>query len=141
MEAAAADLLAMGARGVLVKGGHLPGETVTDLLASAAGTEVFENPRIDTPHTHGTGCTLASAIATGLAQGLSLRAAVVRARAYLLAALRHPPASAADRAPSATGTRSRPFQGRARPRSRGRGSTPADPGGARIPPGVMPLER
>ena len=91
MKAAAEDLLALGAEAVLVKGGHLAGPTVSDLLADGAGFEVFESPRIDTPHTHGTGCTLASAIATGLAQGLALRDAVVRARAYLLEALRQAP--------------------------------------------------
>ena len=76
---------------MLVKGGHLDGETVTDVLATRDGHETFASPRIETPHTHGTGCTLASAIATGLAQGLALRAAVVRARAYLQQALRTAP--------------------------------------------------
>ncbi len=111
MEAAAADLLAMGARAVLLKGGHLPGATVRDLLAGAAGVEVFENPRIDTPHTHGTGCTLASAIATGLAQGLPLRGAVVRARAYLLEALRRPPGVGGGQGPVGHGHTVAPFPG------------------------------
>ena len=83
MEAAARALLEVGARAVLLKGGHLEGETVTDLLLTNDGMECFLSPRIDTPHTHGTGCTLASAIAAGLAQGLSVRDAVVRARAYV----------------------------------------------------------
>jgi len=91
MRAAAEALLALGAGAVLVKGGHLPGPVVRDLLADAAGIEVLENPRIETRHVHGTGCTLASAIATGLAQGLALREAVVRARAYLQEALRRAP--------------------------------------------------
>ena len=52
---------------------------------------VAENPRLDTPHLHGTGCTLASAIATGLAQGLELAAAYRRARAYLQEAIRTAP--------------------------------------------------
>ena len=73
-------LLALGARAVLLKGGHLPGERVVDLLATAAGIERFEDARIDTRHTHGTGCTLASAVAAGLAQGMALRDAVARAR-------------------------------------------------------------
>ena len=68
------------------------GLTVIDLLAEAGRTpEAFESPRIDTPHTHGTGCTLASAIAVGLAQGLSVRDAVVRARAYVIEAIRTAP--------------------------------------------------
>ena len=69
---------------VLLKGGHLPGATVIDILAvDGEIVEVFESPRIDTPHTHGTGCTLASATATGLAQGMAVRDAVARARRYV----------------------------------------------------------
>lgn len=89
---AADKLLALGPRAVLLKGGHLEGAMVSDLLVSAAGeAEVFESPRQETRHTHGTGCTLASAIATGLAQGLVLREAVARARAYLQEAIRKAP--------------------------------------------------
>ncbi len=62
-------------------------DTVTDLLTTEAGTEAFAAPRIATRHTHGTGCTTASAVAAGLAQGLSLRDAVIRARLYVRAAL------------------------------------------------------
>jgi hydroxymethylpyrimidine/phosphomethylpyrimidine kinase len=87
MAAAARALLAMGARAVLVTGGHLAGETLTDLLLDASGCDMFSAPRIETRHTHGTGCTLASAIATGLAQGMTLRDAVLRARAYVRAAI------------------------------------------------------
>ena len=72
-------LLAAGARAVLMKGGHIAGERVVDLLLTVAGETTFEGERIDTRHTHGTGCTLASACATGLAQGLSLTEAVARA--------------------------------------------------------------
>ena len=80
--AAARKLAAAGT--VLLKGGHLPGETVIDILAvDGEIVEVFESPRIDTPHTHGTGCTLASATATGLAQGMAVRDAVARARRYV----------------------------------------------------------
>ena len=80
----ARKLAAAGAAAVLLKGGHLPGETVIDILAvDGEIVEVFESPRIDTPHTHGTGCTLASATATGLAQGMALRDAVARARRYV----------------------------------------------------------
>src|SRR5262245_42424643 len=67
MRAAGERLLAFGCRAVLVKGGHLPGETVSDVLVTAAGARIWEDPRLATRHTHGTGCTLASAIAAGLA--------------------------------------------------------------------------
>ena len=69
----------------------MDGATVTDVLVTREGVRCFENPRIDTVHTHGTGCTLASAIATGLAQGLALEPAAVRARAYLIEAIRQAP--------------------------------------------------
>ena len=89
MAAAAEVLLAMGPGAVLVKGGHLNDEAmVADyLLTNSGGREIFEDTRIDTPNTHGTGCTLASAIACGIAQGLSVRDAVVRARAYVRLAI------------------------------------------------------
>lgn len=87
MREAAADLRALGVPAVLLKGGHLEGDVVTDLLVTAEGTEEFSSPRIDTRHTHGTGCTLASAVAAGLAQGMALRDAVARARAYVRAAI------------------------------------------------------
>ncbi|MDJ0389884.1 bifunctional hydroxymethylpyrimidine kinase/phosphomethylpyrimidine kinase [Roseomonas sp. E05] len=91
MREAAGRLLALGVPAVLLKGGHLPGTRLVDLLATPEGVETFESERIETPHTHGTGCTLASAIAAGLAQGLGLRGAVARARAYVQAALRTAP--------------------------------------------------
>src|SRR6185437_13052036 len=78
MHHAASALLTLGAPAVLLKGGHLAGEQVVDLLATFEGVEVFAAPRITSRHTHGTGCTLASAVAAGLAQGLALRDAVVR---------------------------------------------------------------
>jgi hydroxymethylpyrimidine/phosphomethylpyrimidine kinase len=87
MEGAAMALLALGAKSVLLKGGHLPGDEVIDVLATEAGTVLFRSSRIHTRHTHGTGCTLASAVATGLAQGMALPEAVARARAYVRAAL------------------------------------------------------
>ena len=70
---------------LLVKGGHAEGETVTDRLIEPGEGEVarWEAPRIDTRHTHGTGCTLASAIATGLAQGMPLEPAIARARDFV----------------------------------------------------------
>ncbi len=87
MAAAAAALRGLGAGAVLLKGGHLDGDEVTDVLATADGIALFRAPRIATRHTHGTGCTLASAIATGLAQGMALAEAVARARAYVRAAI------------------------------------------------------
>ncbi|HTV45134.1 MAG TPA: bifunctional hydroxymethylpyrimidine kinase/phosphomethylpyrimidine kinase [Stellaceae bacterium] len=91
MRAAGEILLALGCRAVLLKGGHLAGDTLTDVLVSAAGVRSWESPRITTRHTHGTGCTLASAIATGLAQGRSIEDAVERARAYVQRAIASAP--------------------------------------------------
>jgi hydroxymethylpyrimidine/phosphomethylpyrimidine kinase len=96
---AADALLAMGARAVLMKGGHVPGETVTDLLITPAGETSFSGPRIETRHTHGTGCTLASAVAAGLAQGLSLETAVANAWAYVAEAIRRAPGFGAGAGP------------------------------------------
>jgi len=84
---AAVVLRGFGARAVLLKGGHLDGDEVFDVLATESGVLEFRSPRIVTRHTHGTGCTLASAIATGLAQGMPLADAVARARAYVHAAI------------------------------------------------------
>lgn len=87
-----AALAELGAKSILLKGGHLSGTQIIDRLRLETGeTLSYENPRIDSVHTHGTGCTLASAVATGLAQGLALEAAVVRARAYVLEAIRTAP--------------------------------------------------
>ncbi len=96
---AADALLTLGVPAVLLKGGHLPGEQVTDLLATIETCERFTSPRIDTRHTHGTGCTLASAVATGLAQGMELRSAVVRARDYVRAAIAAAPGYGAGAGP------------------------------------------
>jgi hydroxymethylpyrimidine/phosphomethylpyrimidine kinase len=84
-------LLRLGARAVLMKGGHVEGATVVDLLLTGEGETTFEGPRIDTRHTHGTGCTLASACATGLSQGLTMTDAVARAWAYTAEAVRRAP--------------------------------------------------
>ena len=84
-------LLARGARAVLVKGGHLDHPEVIDVLVTAAGVEAFTGPRFPGASTHGTGCTLSSAVATGLAQGLALREAVTRALNYVREAIRSAP--------------------------------------------------
>jgi hydroxymethylpyrimidine/phosphomethylpyrimidine kinase len=96
---AAQELLGQGVRAVLAKGGHLDGPTVVDWLVSANAQQRFEAPRVSTRHTHGTGCTLASAVATGLARGLPLATAVARGRAYLLAALAAAPGFGAGHGP------------------------------------------
>ncbi|MDB5751250.1 MAG: phosphomethylpyrimidine kinase [Ramlibacter sp.] len=90
LEIAAADLLALGARAVLVKGGHLEGDDIVDVLAQAgppARFEALRAGRIATINTHGTGCTLSSAIACGLALGQPLEAAVRQAAAFVRAAM------------------------------------------------------
>ncbi len=106
---AAAALVALGARAALVKGGHIDGEVVRDVLFDGDAFQVFEGPRLQTTSTHGTGCTLASAIAAGLAQGLPLGAAIARARAYLLGALRHAPGLGQGHGPLAHGWAIPPF--------------------------------
>ncbi len=88
----AEKLLTLGPSAVLVKGGHLPGDTVVDWLLTVDGLEQrFEGPRILTRSSHGTGCTLASAIATGVAEGMTLVSAIERARDYVRHALRAAP--------------------------------------------------
>jgi hydroxymethylpyrimidine/phosphomethylpyrimidine kinase len=84
-------LLSKGTRAVLMKGGHLEGELVVDLLMWSGGERRFESARVPGPNTHGTGCTLASACAAGLAQGLELEAAVERAHGYTAEAIRRAP--------------------------------------------------
>ncbi|MDI1443458.1 bifunctional hydroxymethylpyrimidine kinase/phosphomethylpyrimidine kinase [Polyangium sp. 6x1] len=91
MRRVAAALLALGPKAVLLKGGHLEGPKVTDVLVTAAGERLFEDDRIETTSTHGTGCTLASAIAAGIAQGLGVEAAITRARRYLRLAIQEAP--------------------------------------------------
>lgn len=86
---------------LLIKGGHAEGETVIDRLLETGEGEVarWEAPRIDTPSTHGTGCTLASAIATGLAQGMPLEPAIARARDFVRLALLDAPGLGAGHGP------------------------------------------
>jgi hydroxymethylpyrimidine/phosphomethylpyrimidine kinase len=99
MIAAGDDLMALGARHVLLKGGHLAGDRVCDLLFGPEGTQRFESARIDSTDTHGTGCTLASGIAAGLAQGLTVPHSVARARAYVIDAIRTAPRFGAGHGP------------------------------------------
>jgi hydroxymethylpyrimidine/phosphomethylpyrimidine kinase len=98
--AAARALQALGAKAVLMKGGHLEGPRVIDVLVTETGAvHRFDDARIASRHTHGTGCTLASSVAAGLAQGLALVEAVARARAYVRAAILAAPGFGAGHGP------------------------------------------
>lgn len=89
MQAQGEQLLAFGAKAVLMKGGHTDGDKATDLLVTPSGAEAFSAMRLITRNTHGTGCTLASAIAAGLAKRLSLIESIQQAKNYLHNALLH----------------------------------------------------
>jgi hydroxymethylpyrimidine/phosphomethylpyrimidine kinase len=89
MRRAADAILALGAGALLVKGGHLEGPASTDLFADGRTEEWLPADRIDTPHTHGTGCTLSSAIAAHLAKGASLADAVRAGKVFVTEAIRH----------------------------------------------------
>jgi hydroxymethylpyrimidine/phosphomethylpyrimidine kinase len=99
MHEAVETLLTLGVPAVLLKGGHADGDTVIDLLATQDETLEFARPRLPTRHTHGTGCTLASAVATGLAAGMTVPAAVARARDYVQAAIAAAPGIGAGHGP------------------------------------------
>jgi hydroxymethylpyrimidine/phosphomethylpyrimidine kinase len=99
LRAAGRALLGMGARAVLMKGGHVAGGTVTDLLMTPTSERLFSAPRLDSRHTHGTGCTLASACAVGLAQGLALEDTVQRAIDYVRGAIKAAPGLGAGHGP------------------------------------------
>lgn len=88
---AADTLLERGAKGALIKGGHIPGKRVIDVLQTETGEWIFESERIDTRSTHGTGCTLASACAALVAKGKDMPDAVDAARDYLYEAIKHAP--------------------------------------------------
>ena len=100
-EAAARTIHAFGPHAVLVKGGHLEdADQSVDVLFDGAGVRTFRSERIETPHTHGTGCTYASAIAAHLARGAALPEAVRRAKAYVTEAIRHGLAIGAGHGPT-----------------------------------------
>ena len=109
MTRAGEALLDMGARAVVLKGGHLPGAQVHDVLITPDGHDVFSAPRMETVHTHGTGCTMASALATGIAQGLSLHDALARALSYVHEAIRNAPGYGSGHGPIDHGHTIRPF--------------------------------
>ena len=87
MEEAARRILALGPRSVLVKGGHLKGDAV-DVLWNGREFTVFSTPRVESPSTHGTGCTFSAAIAAGLARNQALGDAIRAAKAYVTKAIR-----------------------------------------------------
>jgi hydroxymethylpyrimidine/phosphomethylpyrimidine kinase len=101
----AAEILVerLGAWSALVKGGHIEGDIIRDVLLTREGYRVFESPRIDTRATHGTGCTLASAIAAYNALGEPLEASVEKARAYVMEAIRRAPGFGRGHGPLAHG--------------------------------------
>lgn len=96
---AAEALLEAGAKAALVKGGHVEGKVIFDVLQTQYDEHIFEAPRIDSKETHGTGCTLASAIATLVSQDKSLPEAVYAAREYLFAAIKAAPGFGAGNGP------------------------------------------
>jgi hydroxymethylpyrimidine/phosphomethylpyrimidine kinase len=86
---AARRIHALGPRVVIVKGGHLGGDRSDDVVFDGTAFDVLSARRIDTPHTHGTGCTFSAAIAAGLARGQSALEAARAAKAFLQGALEH----------------------------------------------------
>lgn len=88
MKEAAVKLIGLGAKAVLVKGGHLEGDA-TDLLYDGKNFTYFKQERINTKHTHGTGCTLSSAIAANLAKGMTIEQAVTASKKYITTAIEH----------------------------------------------------
>jgi hydroxymethylpyrimidine/phosphomethylpyrimidine kinase len=97
--AAGKALVKAGAKAALIKGGHFDGAEARDVLVEAGSTAWFASERIETRHTHGTGCALATAIACGLGQGLALNDAVARAHAYVHEAIRTAPGFGAGHGP------------------------------------------
>jgi len=126
MKRAADSLLRLGAQAVVVKGGHLPGDNLTDLVMTPRETFTLAAKLARTRSTHGTGCVYASAVACGLAQGLGLRRSVERAHAFVQSAIRNAPGLGKGRGPLGQGdapgrkraARKTPLRRRARPRRR-----------------------
>jgi hydroxymethylpyrimidine/phosphomethylpyrimidine kinase len=99
MERAGGRLLELGARAALIKGGHLPGKVMTDILVTPRGVRSFTHDRIATTSTHGTGCTLSAAITAGLALGRGLEEAVTDGLDYLQRAMQTAPALGSGHGP------------------------------------------
>jgi hydroxymethylpyrimidine/phosphomethylpyrimidine kinase len=91
MRKAGEKLMELGPQAVLIKGGHLEGDILTDILITQASETLYSSRRVPGRNNHGTGCTLASAIATGLAQDMTMEDAVARAHAYVHKALEQAP--------------------------------------------------
>jgi len=91
MQKAGETLLEMGAYAALMKGGHLEGKSVLDMLVTGEGTNTMSSPRIRSRHTHGTGCTLASACAAAMSLGIDMDEAVMSAREFVFEAIRTAP--------------------------------------------------
>lgn len=100
MVAAARRLVALGAGAAVVKGGHLDGEPADDVYFDGEQVEWLRAERVQTRHTHGTGCTFSAAIAAGLARGMSLRTAVLQAKAFITLAIRKAPGIGAGHGPT-----------------------------------------
>jgi hydroxymethylpyrimidine/phosphomethylpyrimidine kinase len=98
MRVAARAILDLGPEAVLVKGGHLAGDAIDVLLYQGEWTE-FGAPRVDTRHTHGTGCTYSAAITASMAAGQELRAAIGNAKRYITEAIRTNPGLGAGSGP------------------------------------------
>lgn len=99
MASAGAELVARGAGAALIKGGHVDGDTVVDLLVTADSARRFEHPRLRTSSTHGTGCTLSAAVTACLALGYDLVTSVERALDFVHAAIAHAPSLGSGRGP------------------------------------------
>jgi hydroxymethylpyrimidine/phosphomethylpyrimidine kinase len=99
MRGALEALMATGARAVLLKGGHLEGAEVVDMFSDGHKTKEWRDAKIDSRHTHGTGCTLASAITTGIAQGMQMIDAIERARRYVRRAIEEAPGFGSGQGP------------------------------------------
>lgn len=91
MADAARALGTFGSKAVLLKGGHADGDVITDILWDGSTITEWHSPRLNSKHTHGTGCTLASAIAVSLGQGMLLIDSITRARDYVMGAIKHAP--------------------------------------------------
>lgn len=87
MEEAARRIIRLGPAAVVIKGGHMEGDELTDLLYDGAAFHAFASRRVPTPHTHGTGCAFSAAITAGLAKGMTLRGAVAAAKEYIAGAV------------------------------------------------------
>ena len=105
---ACAELQKLGARGIMAKAGHFTGDPVTDFYVEGSEVHPFPHRRLDSTNTHGTGCTLASAIAAGLAQGMAAPEACRRAVAYVVAAIEHAPGLGKGHGPLNHALRERP---------------------------------